>query len=144
MWLTQDKYASMKLPRYWASGRAAKRNEAARVLLSADWLAKSIPSSRLLMAWTSNIGPLIFWRKSAASLWLVSRCFFWLQDERQGCGVCSPTLHADNVTVGSANYDPHVFGFLGSVEDSVTFLKRLVLLLLGGVPNGAVLVRHVG
>ena len=144
MWLTQDTCASMKLARYWASGRAAKRNEAARELLSADWLAKSIPSSRLLMAWTSSIGPLIFWLRIAASLLLVSRCSFWLHDERQGCGGCSPTLHADNVTVGSANYDPHVLGFLGSVEDSLTFRKRSVLLLLRWVPNGAVLIRHVG
>jgi len=75
MWLTHDTCASMKSARYLASGTAAKRNEAARVLLSAYWLAKSIPSSRLLMAWTSSIGPLIFWLTSA-SLLLVSRCSF--------------------------------------------------------------------
>ncbi len=76
IWFTQDTCASMKLARYWASGRVAKRKEAARVLLSADLLAKSIPSSRLLMAWTSSIGPLTFWLRSAASLLLVSRCLF--------------------------------------------------------------------
>ncbi len=144
IWFTQDTCASMKLARYWASGRVAKRNEAARVLLSADLLAKSIPSSRLLMAWTSSIDPLTFWLKSAASLLLVSRCSFWLHDERQGRGVYSPIMHADNITVGSANYDPHVLGFLGNVEDSLTFRKRPVLLLLRRVPTGAVPMRQVG
>src|ERR1700677_1030788 len=96
------------------------------------------------MAWTTRTGPLTFWLRRVASLLLVSKSSRLLHDERQGCGVCSPVLHADDVAVRPANYDPHALGFLGDVEDSLTLGGQPVLLVLRRLVRGAVLMRHIG
>jgi hypothetical protein len=90
------------------------------------------------------MGPLIFWLRRVASLFLVSECSRLLHDERQECGVCSPVLHADDVAARPANYDPHALRFLGGVDDSLTLGGQPVLLVLRRLVKGAILMPHVG